>query len=326
VSLQAVPVAFARALRNHGLDVPVSNVVLFAQAIELSGDLYWSGRATLVKRPEDIAAYDDAFAAFFLGTTAPAPPPPAEAEVAAGPYSRIEVLRHKDFAAMTADEAAEARRLMATLRLPAAHRRSRRLQPTRRRGRIDIRRTIRDRHQRLHFKGPTTTPRRLVLLLDVSGSMAPYARALVRFLHAAVVARRRVDAFAVGTRVTRITKELRWRDPDRAIADAARRVQDWSGGTRLGEGLKAFNDMWGARGATVVVLSDGWDRGDPDLLSAQTQRLQRAAHKVVWVNPHKASPGYEPLARGMAAALPHVDEFVEGHSVASLEALAQVIR
>lgn len=320
-----VPVAFARALRDNGLDVPLSNVIDFAQAIELSGDLYWSGRAMLVKRPEDIAAYDAAFAAFFLGTTALPPPPPVETEATEGPYGRAEVLRHKDFAAMTAEEAAEARRLMTTLRLPAAQRRSRRLQPTRR-GRIDVRRTIRDRHQRLHFKGPTATPRRLVLLLDVSGSMEPYARALVRFLHAAVTAQRRVDAFAIGTRVTRITKELRWRDPDRAIADAARRVQDWSGGTRLGEGLKAFNDMWGARGATVVVLSDGWDRGDPDLLSAQTQRLQRAAHKVIWVNPHKASPGYEPLARGMAAALPHVDDFVEGHSVASLEALAQVIR
>lgn len=321
-----IPVAFARLLRAAGLDVPVGNVVVFAQAVELTGDLYWSGRATLVKRPEDIAAYDDAFAAFFLGTTPPAPPPLVETEAAEGPYSRAEVLRHKDFAAMTTDEMAEARRLMAALRLPAAHRRSRRMAPTRRRGRIDVRRTVRHRDQKLHFRARTTTARRLVLLLDVSGSMEPYARALVRFLHAAVVARRRVDAFAVGTRVTRITKELRWRDPDRAIADAARRVQDWSGGTRLGEGLKAFNDMWGARGATVVVLSDGWDRGDPDLLGAQLQRLHRAAHKVVWVNPHKASPGYEPLARGMAAALPHVDDFVEGHSVASLEALAQVIR
>lgn len=325
MSSQAV-VAFARVLRGMGLDVPVSGVVLFAEAVDASGDLYWSGRATLVKRPEDVAVYDEAFAAFFLGAAAaPPPPPPATTDVTEGPYSPTEVLRHKDFSAMTPDELDEARRLMAALRVPGAQRRSRRLVPTKR-GRIDVRRTIRRRDDKLHFKGPSQAPRRLVLLLDVSGSMEPYARALVRFLHAAVVGRRRVDAFALGTRVTRITKELRWRDPDRAIADAAARVQDWSGGTRLGEGLKAFNDLYGARGATVVVLSDGWDRGDPDLLAGQLQRLGRAAHRVVWMNPHKASPGYEPLARGMAAALPHVDDFVEGHSLASLEALAQVIR
>ena len=173
-------------------------------------------------------------------------------------------------------------------------------------------------------------PRRVVLLCDVSGSMEPYSRALLRFANAAVAGRGRVEAFTLGTRLTRLTRELSSRDPDVALAAAAGAVADWSGGTRLGEGLRRFNDTWGvrgmARGAVVVILSDGWDRGDPDELAEQMARLSRVAYRIVWVNPLKASPDYEPLARGMAAALPYVDEFVEGHSLASLEELADVIR
>ena len=159
--------------------------------------------------------------------------------------------------------------------------------------------------------------------------MEPYARALLRFVQAAVAGRQRVEAFALGTRLTRVTRELSSRDPDRALAQAAGHVQDWSGGTRLGECLRQFNDRWGvrgmARGAIVVILSDGWDRGEPEVLAEQMARLQRVAYKVVWVNPLKVTPGYAPLARGMAAALPHVDDFVEGHSVVALEELAEVI-
>jgi hypothetical protein len=159
--------------------------------------------------------------------------------------------------------------------------------------------------------------------------MEPYTRALLRFAHAATLARRRVEVFALGTRLSRLTRPLASRDPDAALAAAGRAVPDWSGGTRLGDGLRAFNDEWGvrgmARGAVVVILSDGWDRGDPAVLSEQMGRLHRIAHRVVWVNPLKASPGYAPLARGMAAALPWVDAFVEGHSVAALEQLAAVI-
>jgi uncharacterized protein with von Willebrand factor type A (vWA) domain len=159
--------------------------------------------------------------------------------------------------------------------------------------------------------------------------MDPYARALVRFLHAAVIGRGGVEAFALGTRLTRITRELGSRDPDAALQRAAVAVTDWSGGTRLGEGLREFNDRWGtrgtARGAVVVILSDGWDRGDPAVLAEQMARLARVSHRIVWVNPLKAAPGYAPLARGMAAALPYVDEFVEGHSLAALERLAEVI-
>jgi uncharacterized protein with von Willebrand factor type A (vWA) domain len=159
--------------------------------------------------------------------------------------------------------------------------------------------------------------------------MEPYARALIRFLHAAMVGRRDVEAFALGTRLTRLTRELSTRDPDAALARAAVAVTDWSGGTRLGDGLRSFNDNWGvpgmARGATVVILSDGWDRGEPSVMEEQMGRLHRVAHQVVWVNPLKASPGYVPIARGMAAALPHVDRFVEGHSLDSLRSLAQVL-
>jgi uncharacterized protein with von Willebrand factor type A (vWA) domain len=159
--------------------------------------------------------------------------------------------------------------------------------------------------------------------------MEPYARALLRFLHASVASGSRVEAFAVGTRLTRLTRQLSARDPDAALRQAATAVVDWSGGTRLGDGLRAFNDRWGvqglARGAVVVILSDGWDRGDPNVLAGEMGRLRRVAHRVVWVNPLKASPGYAPLARGMAAALPYVDDFVEGHSVASLENLVEVV-
>ena len=259
-----------------------------------------------------------------------------EAPVLAVRWSPTEVLRQRDFASYTPAEFAEARALMADMRLAGALKRSRRQRPSsRRHGTPDVRRTVR-RALRAGgepfaraYREPAQQRRRLVLLLDVSGSMEPYARAFVRFLHAAVVGRTRVEAFALGTRLTRITRELTSRDPDAALRAAAGRVTDWAGGTRLGEGLRAFNDEWGvrgmARGAVVVILSDGWDRGAPEMLAEQMARLARVAHRVVWVNPLKASDGYAPIAQGMAAALPHVDAFVEGHSLAALERLAEVI-
>jgi uncharacterized protein with von Willebrand factor type A (vWA) domain len=366
--IDRLAVGFVRVLRGAGLEVPVGATIGFGQAVGAVGldrreSVYWAGRATLVRRPEDVALYDRAFAAWWERTFEFAPAgdtvtqdiaigfdadgadadePPAgdddgeEVPTVTVRYSRSEVLRHRDFALYTPAEFAEARRLMADLRLAGALRRSRRRRPTKRnRGTPDLRRTVR-RALRTggeaigrSYLAPGERPRRLVLLCDVSGSMEPYARGLVRFLHAAVVGRGQVEAFALGTRLTRITRELSSRDPDAALAAAARRVTDWSGGTRLGEGLRAFNDEWGvrgmARGAIVVILSDGWDRGDPDLLGEQMGRLARVAYRVVWVNPYKASPDYAPLARGMAAALPYVDDFVEGHSLASLEHLARVI-
>ncbi|HEX2039023.1 MAG TPA: VWA domain-containing protein [Acidimicrobiales bacterium] len=358
-----VAVAFAAAVRRHGVDVPVGSVVLLAEALDAVGlerrdGVYWAGRAALVRRPEDAPAYDRAFSAFWTGEEGDEMPVVSlgaeepelgldadgdKAGTQAEPgvpslvvrFSPREVLRHKDFAAYSHDELAEARRLMADLRLAGALRRSRRLRPSRRGGRPDVRATVRAAFAtggevvRRPRKATSQRPRRIVLLCDVSGSMDPYARALARFLHTAVAGGRRVEAFAVGTRLTRLTRELSTRDPDAALAAAARAVVDWSGGTRLGEGLRRFNDEWGvrglARGAVVVVLSDGWDRGDPGRLAQEMARLRRVAHRIVWVNPLKATPGYAPLARGMAAALPYVDELVEGHSLASLEALSRVI-
>jgi uncharacterized protein with von Willebrand factor type A (vWA) domain len=345
-------VAFGRLLRDAGLAVPVDATVRFAEALAVvgldrPGSVYWAGRATLVRRPEDVGTYDAAFAAFFgdaaradRGAGLPPPPPPIEVEVdiAVLRWSPREALRHQDLATCTPDELDEAHRMIAQLRARAALRPHRRRRPDRHdRGRPDLRGSVR---RALRTGGevlrPAATragvrPRRLVLLLDVSGSMEPYARSLARFAHAAAVARRhgQVEVFALGTRVTRITRELSSRDPDEALAEATAAVADWAGGTRLGEGLRVFNDRWGvrgvARGATVVILSDGWDRGDPDRLGDEMARLGRVAHRLVWVNPLKATPGYEPLAQGMAAALPHVDEFVEGHSVAALESLVEVV-
>ncbi len=182
---------------------------------------------------------------------------------------------------------------------------------------------------RHRFRRARSQPRRVVLLCDISGSMATYSRALLRLMHAGVISGEQLEAFVLGTRLTRITRELATKDPDRALKSAAGAAKDWSGGTRLGDTLKEFVDRWGqrgmARGAVVVVLSDGWDRGDVKVLAEQMMRLSRLAYKVIWVNPLKAAPGYQPLARGMAAALPYVDEFLSGHNFESLEELARAI-
>ncbi len=360
-------VAFSRVLRGLGLRVSIDSVLTFTEALGAVGvaertPVYWAGRATLVHRPEDLPLYDRAFAVFWdrrRATGEPAEPEietitlaiddetedgsdePDEAERSDEPtielrFSATEVLRHKDFARYDPDELRLAHELMGRLKLVGSPRSSRRTIEARRGGaRPDLRRTVRAAIRaggepiHRHSRDPGQRLRRLVLLLDVSGSMEPYARSLLRFVHAAVAGRQRVEAFALGTRLTRMTKELSSRDPDRAVARASDRVMDWSGGTRLGECLRSFNDEWGikgmARGAIVIVLSDGWDRGEPEVLAEQMGRLHLVAHRVVWVNPLKVTPGYAPLARGMAAALPYVDDFVEGHSVAAMEELARVI-
>jgi uncharacterized protein with von Willebrand factor type A (vWA) domain len=256
-------------------------------------------------------------------------------EVLSVRYSAHEVLSAKDFALCTDDELDEAYRLMAQFGFQGAQRRSRRHRRVSHGRRLDLRRTIADSLRtdgeliRRHYTDVKVQSRRLVFLLDVSGSMEHYARAMVRFVQAAVVGAHRVEAFTLGTRLTRVTRQLSDRDPDRAVAAASEAVQDWSGGTRLGESIGEFNDRWGvrgmARGAVIVVLSDGWDRGDPAVMSEQMQRLSRVAYRVIWVNPLKATKGYAPLAAGMAAALPHIDDFVEGESLDALSALARTL-
>src|ERR671914_573713 len=200
--------------------------------------------------------------------------------------------------------------------------------------RPDLRRTIRaslrsggEPFER-HWRQPSERPRPLVLVCDVSGSMEPYARMLLQYMQACVAARRRVEAFVFGTRLTRVTGELAGRDPDRALDRAAGAAEDWSGGTRIGEALATLNREHGrrlGRGSIVVLLSDGWDRGDPEQLAAEMERLARCSHRLIWLNPLKAHPGYRPLTRGMRAALPHVDEFMAGNSLGSLELLADAL-
>ena len=357
-------VAFARILRGAGLRVGTDRLVEFTRALEeldagRRNDVYWAGRITLVSRPEEIETYDRAFELFWdRGASAKVRPTPKvrlsipQPEKSVMPpkktvekdergeeavrlrYSRVEVLRAKDFALYSPEEFAELQRLLADLRLSGALRRSRRLEPAHR-GRHDPRRTLRSALRtggealRHRFRKARIQPRKVVLLCDVSGSMAPYSRALLRFLHAGVVSGARLEAFSMGTRLTRITRELATRDPDQALRQAAGAVKDISGGTRLGDTLREFVDRWGqrgmARGAVVVILSDGWDRGDVNVLAEQMQRLSRLAYKVIWVNPLKSAPGYQPLAAGMAAALPHVDVFLSGHNFESLQELADAI-
>ena len=250
-------------------------------------------------------------------------------------WSDAELLRAKDFAAYSDEERAAARRLLARLAARGPTRTSRRTRPARRRGRTpDLRATTRASLRQggelleRRWRAPTRRPRRLVLVLDVSGSMAPYARMLLQYVQASVAARARVEAFAFGTHLTRLTLELAGRDPDLALHRAAARVTDWSGGTRIGASLATLNREHGrriGRGAFVVILSDGWDRGDPDELAAELGRLRLTAHRLVWLNPLASDPRYEPLTRGMRAAMPHVDRLLPGNSIVSLEELADLM-
>lgn len=359
-----IAVGFARTLRHAGVPAGPERVQAMLAALEhldvLAADqVYWAGRLTLCADPEDLPRYDAAFALYFAGSAAgPArrastPPRVLRAapfeldQTGAGEQqdedsptfsvraSRHEVLRHKDVSALDPQEREQLQRLFALLSPRVTGRRTQRYEPAHR-GRVDLSGTVRrmlrqgGEANRLGRRRHRQRPRRLVLLIDVSGSMAPYADWLLLFAHAAVRVRPfATEVFTVGTRLTRVTRELRLRDPDAALAAAGRAVPDWSGGTRLGDVLKAFLDLWGqrgvARGAVVVLCSDGWERGDPAELGQQLARLARLAHRVVWVNPHKGRDGFAPATGGMLAALPHIDNLVAGHSFAALEQLAKVI-
>jgi uncharacterized protein len=272
-----------------------------------------------------------------MPTTGGPPPPSEETELNPVPaaWSDVELLRHKDFASYSDAEMALARALIARLARRGPTRLSRRTRPNRRRGhtpdlRLMVRASLRTAGEPIerHWRAPSRRPRPMVLVCDVSGSMTPYARMLLQYLHASVAARRRVEAFAFGTRLTRITHELGGRDHDRALGRAAEAVTDFSGGTRIGSSLATLNREHGrrvGRGAVVVILSDGWDRGDPEELAAEMARLRRSAHQLVWLNPLAAHPEFAPLTRGMRAAIPHTDELLAGNSLASLEQLAVIL-
>lgn len=250
-------------------------------------------------------------------------------------WSADEVLRHKDFEQFTYEELQEARDMMAKMHWRLGERRTRRLRPSRHGRQLDLRQTLRRSLRTdgepivLSRRRPRVKPRPLVILCDISGSMSLYSRLLLHFVHTVSNGLSNVETFLFGTRLTRITRQLARRDVDDALTHVARSVQDWSGGTRIGESLKAYNDEWGrrsmTRGAVVVILSDGCERGDAQLAGTQMERLARQAFAVVWVNPLKGHAEYEPLAGGMRAALPFVDRFLSGHDVASLESLGRVL-
>ncbi len=357
-------VGFAAAIRSAGVAVTTDRAREFlrASAIGGAGDraaVYWAGRATLCGSRDDLELYDAAFLSWFGDEQAS----PAQSDESAssstpqapldevddqregddaGPEVRaaassLEVLRRRDIAALDQAERAAVHHFFATLRPAHPTRRSARRKPARR-GEVDLRRTLREelRHggepARVRHRRRSARARRVVLLVDVSGSMAPYADSLLRLAHRLTAADpSATEVFTVGTRLTRITRAMRLRDGEAALVAAGQAVPDWSGGTRLGESFKAFLDRWGqrgmARGAVVVVLSDGWERGDADLLGQQMRRLRLLAHRVIWVNPHQGKTGYEPVQAGIVAALPYVDDLVAGHSIATFErALAVVAR
>ena len=358
-------VTFGRVLREAGLEVGPGRLADALTGLDLvdlarRDDVYWTLRQTLVSRWEDLEAFDAAFRAWFLrAPTAPVFRQGTEvtslrllrrsaerkrAEEEGGEsgedqtslgYSPDELLRRRDFADMTSEEMENVSKLICAIASGRPRRKSRRLRPHHRGRDLDMRRLVReslgtggDAIERT-FRSRVQVPRKLVVLCDVSGSMEAYARALVLFLHALARSGRGVETFAFGTRLTRLTRELIIRDPEGALQAASERVVDWSGGTRIGHSLKAFNDEWGrralTRGAVVVIVSDGWEREDAAVVGHEMARLARQAYAVVWVNPLKGHPDYQPLAGGMRAALPHVDRFLSGHNLASLEELADVL-
>jgi uncharacterized protein with von Willebrand factor type A (vWA) domain len=357
-------VAFAGELRAAGLAVGSGDVLLYCSALARLNpadlvDLYWAGRTTLVNRHDGIAVYDRVFRRFFLaaddGTGDPLTlmlraSPQAQGTLAmpsteAGESdqqddailgwmaSDVEALKHKSFTVCTPEELAALRRIMARIKLTPPRRRTRRSTPARTGPRPDPRRTVREAMRmhgepaRLYWRRRKVRLRPLILILDVSGSMADYSRSLLQFAHSAARSAGRVEVFCFGTRLTRVTGAMQCRRPDEALERAARMSFDWDGGTRIGDSLDAFVRGWArrgiCRGGIVVICSDGLDRGDPAVLAAAMERLSRLCHRLVWLNPHKGDdPSFRPSTLGMMVAAPHVDLLLSGHDLASLEKLA----
>lgn len=360
---EEVLAAFAVAVRSAGVSVTTDRTHEFLRACAVLGvddqaAVYWVGRATLCSNPDDLGRYVQVFAAWFSGRAlvpgsprestrrvaqadlgdgadSSDPDPDEDETVLKAAASAVEVLRHRDIAELSSAERAEIARLFGRLEARPPRRRSARRRPAGR-GEVDARRTLRDELRRggeparLRYRSRSTRPRRVVVLIDVSGSMGPYADSLLRWAHVVTSANRAAtEVFTIGTRLTRVTRAMRQRDGEAALRAAGQAVPDWSGGTRLGEALRAFLDRWGqrglARGAVIVILSDGWERGDAALLGEQMRRLHRLAHRVVWINPHQGKQGYQPVQGGIVAALPFVDDFIAGHSMATFAEALEVI-
>ena len=360
-------VNFADELRAAGLAVGSGDVLVYCSAAGSLDpadlvDLYWAGRTTLVKRHDDIAKYDEVFRRFFLGAEGPAEDlmlmlrasaqaqgalaipstEPGEADereddaVLGWMASDVDALKHKSFTACTPEELAALRRIMARIRLTPPRRRTRRTAPARSGIRPDPRRTVRESMRmhgepaRLYWRKRKVRLRPLILILDISGSMADYSRNLLQFAHSAKRSAGRVEVFCFGTRLTRVTGAMECRRPDEALERAARAAFDWDGGTRIGDCLDAFVRGWArrglCRGGVVVICSDGLDRGDPAVLAAAMERLSLLSHRVVWLNPHKGDdPGFRPSTLGMIVAAPHIDLLLSGHDLSSLEKLAALL-
>jgi uncharacterized protein with von Willebrand factor type A (vWA) domain len=353
--------AFARAVRAGGVPVTQDRTHEFLAATALLGAdapaaVRAAGRSTLCASPDDLARFDQVFEAFFNARQGLPRPRPvvrpetspeqlplddgdggetAEADdVIRAAASASEVLRHRDVASLSAVEKQRLAAMFATLRPRAPLRRTARHQRWHR-GQVDASRTLRESLRRMGepaeiaWRRRATKARRVVLLVDVSGSMSSYADALLRLAHRLTQGIGNVETFTIGTRVTHVSRAMRIRDAERALVAAGETVPDWSGGTRLGETLRFFLDRWGqrgmARGAVVVVFSDGWERGDASVLAEQMARLRRIAHRVVWVNPHRGKDGYEAVQTGVLAALPYCHDFVAGHSLATYADLVEVV-
>ncbi len=355
---------FGAALRAAGATVTPDRGQQFLRAAALAGAggrdaVYWSGRATLCGGTDDIDRYDRVFASWFGAERSSgrvtrgkprtvrqpdlAPDGAGDPDSGAGGdglalravASGAELLRHRDVADLGPADRRRLDQLLDRLNVRPPSRSSPRMQPSRR-GRVDAGRTLRDQLRRAGEPGPlrhrrrSTRRRRVVLLVDVSGSMEPYADHLLRLAHRVVrCAPATTEVLTMGTRLTRVTSALRLPAATAAVAAAGRAVPDWSGGTRLGEVLRVFLDRHGqrgmARGAVVVVFSDGWERGDTALLAEQALRLRRLAHRLVWVNPHRGKPGYLPVQGGIVAVAPAIDELLAGHSLATFEELLEVL-
>jgi uncharacterized protein len=360
-------VKFADELRTAGLAVGSGDVLVYCSALSRLDpadlvDLYWAGRTTLVNRHDDIGLYDRVFRRFFLaaadnlqdeltlllrasaqaqGALAIPSTEPGDSEheddaVLGWMASDVEALKHKSFAACTPEELAALRRIMTRIRLTPPRRRTRRSQAARAGSRPDPRRTVRESMRthgepaRLYWRRRKVRLRPLILILDISGSMADYSRNLLQFAHSAKRSAGRVEVFCFGTRLTRVTGAMECRQPDQALERAARAAFDWDGGTRIGDCLDTFVGDWArrglCRGGIVVICSDGLDRGDPAVLAAAMERLSRLSHRLVWLNPHKGDdPGFRPSTLGMMIAAPHIDLLLSGHDLASLEKLATLL-
>ena len=246
-------------------------------------------------------------------------------------YSDLEILRSKDFAELTPEEVLAVRTLMQERPLVLPPRRTRRLAPGRSRHHLDVRRTLRQgwRHGGewldLAWRERRIRPRPLVVLCDISGSMDAYSRLFLQFIYSLRTATDRLEAFVFGTRLTRITRQIERRNVEDALRQAAASVVDWGGGTRIGESLRCFNRDWGRRvlgqGAVVLVISDGWDRGELEVLEAQLGRLEKRCDRLIWLNPLIGSPGYEPLTEGIRIVLKYADDFLPIHNLKSLDQL-----